>query len=304
MLKGRFRLQTARPWSLARAYSAQSVFRPVPSLGDGTLTTFRHEAFNPALPRLLPRKHFLDTVPAVSRWFTPIPSTSSAHVQEDRSHLNTAYLSPHADALVPLEISSAIQFSRAEHPLSFFLSACAAPPVPGTSIYLAQASIPDLPPVLQADVPTPELVRRAGRGDVYGSSVWLGRAPTYTPLHRDPNPNLFVQLAGRKSMRLFVPEAGGKVFAKVKGVVGGGGNATMRGEEMMVGEERSVLEEVVWGESAEWEVEVEGWECEVDAGDGLFIPKGWWHSIRGIGEGMTGSVRVHHIFTTVRPRSD
>jgi hypothetical protein len=33
----------------------------------------------------------------------------------------------------------------------------------------------------------------------------IGHPPTYTPLHRDPNPNIFVQLAGEKVVRLLAP---------------------------------------------------------------------------------------------------
>lgn len=165
-------------------------------------------------------------------------------------------------------------------------------------MYLAQASLSDLPAGLRADVPTPELVLRAGKGDVYSTSIWLGQAPTYTPLHRDPNPNLFVQLAGSKRVRLFAPDLGTAIFHHVQQVVGGRASASMRGVEMMQGEERRVLEDAVWGDAdADDEAgqqerfwESEGWECEVGAGDALFIPKGWWHSIKGIGRGMTGSV--------------
>lgn len=64
----------------------------------------------------------------------------------------------------------------------------------------------------------------------------------------------------------------------------------MRGAEMMEGAERKVLEEAVWSSGDDnpwWAQEM---ECEVGPGDGLFIPKGWWHSIKGVGEGITGSV--------------
>lgn len=161
-------------------------------------------------------------------------------------------------------------------------------------VYLAQASLSDLPAKLRDDVPTPELVQ-VGKGDIYGTSIWLGQAPTYTPLHRDPNPNLFVQLAGTKRVRLFQPDVGRAIFADVQRMIGGTASATMRGAEMMEGEERKILEEVVWGKEGEATDELVrqmGWECKVHSGDGLFIPKGWWHSIKGVGEGMTGSVSV------------
>jgi len=27
----------------------------------------------------------------------------------------------------------------------------------------------------------------------------------------------------------------------------------------------------------------------LEAGDGMFIPKGWWHSVKGVGKGIIGS---------------
>lgn len=143
---------------------------------------------------------------------------------------------------------------------------------------------------MRHDVPTPELVLEAGRGDIYDTSIWIGRAPTYTPLHRDPNPNLFVQLAGRKRVRLFKPDVGSEIFHRVQATIGGSASATMRGVEMMEGMERKEMHKAVWNDTGESEWPAMGLECELAAGDGMFIPKGWWHSIKGIGDGITGSV--------------
>ncbi|GAB7350856.1 hypothetical protein MBLNU459_g1384t1 [Dothideomycetes sp. NU459] len=203
--------------------------------------------------------------------------------------LNQSYLSTYGDTLVPLEVTSDGKFAQVQQPLSFFLEATSSNLTVG--VYLAQASLDDLPPGLRKDVPTPEIVLKVGKGDVYDTSIWLGLAPTYTPLHRDPNPNLFVQLAGTKRVRLFKPDLGNAIFHHVQTSIGGSASASMRGVEMMEGEERTALEEAVWrngGEEQFWEKE--GLECDVGPGDGLFIPKGWWHSIKGIGRGMTGSV--------------
>ena len=43
-------------------------------------------------------------------------------------------------------------------------------------------------------------------------------------------------------MRLCKPETGSSIFAKVQERIGGAASATMRGEEMMAGEEKRVLE--------------------------------------------------------------
>lgn len=162
------------------------------------------------------------------------------------------------------------------------------------SLYMAQTQLIDLPPEVQKALPTPHLVLEADRGDVYDANLWLGTAPTYTPLHKDPNPNLFVQLTGRKIVRAFTPTIGRGIFDAVqremrgaasnsiKGLVG---NAAFRGEEMMQGSEREISDRRVWTDC-----DVEGYEVVVEAGDSLFIPQGWWHSIKSLSDGLNGSV--------------
>ncbi|KAK3700443.1 hypothetical protein LTR37_015947 [Vermiconidia calcicola] len=298
-------------------YSGARCLSSVAVLPDTGIQTFRERAFAPGTPALLPRKSF-EGLPAVQKWFFEDSS---------RLALNRSYLSRYGSAVVPVEISNNEQFSRTEQSLSFFLECVNASSssfdtrpnryfsayvpnaraikrtkrsnnffsastltAPTARTYLAQAPIADLPQGLRDDVPTPKLVLEAGKGDVYDSSIWLGEAPTYTPLHRDPNPNLFVQLAGTKVVRLFRPDVGRSIFAKVQESIGASASATMRGEEMMRGAEKKALEEEVWSDNDANEFRTATWEAELSAGDGLFIPKGWWHSVKGVGVGMTGSV--------------
>ncbi|KAK0628732.1 Clavaminate synthase-like protein, partial [Bombardia bombarda] len=160
-------------------------------------------------------------------------------------------------------------------------------PSPLQQLYIAQAPLNALPPPLQSDLPTLELVKTAGKGDVYNSSVWLGLAPTYTPWHRDPNPNLFCQMVGSKVVRLLPPRLGEHLFHRARAQLGQstGGSSRIRGEEMMQGEERRVLLEAVWGDSEEGGgVPDEMREVILGPRDMLFIPKGWWHSVKSLGE--------------------
>ncbi|KKY35701.1 hypothetical protein UCDDA912_g04309 [Diaporthe ampelina] len=143
-------------------------------------------------------------------------------------------------------------------------------------LYIAQSSLADLPAELSQDLPAPRVVAEAGKGDIYASSVWLGLEPTYTPLHRDPNPNLFVQLRGSKVVRLLPHGDGDAVFRHVQARLGRwGGNSRIRGAEMMEGPERELLHDVVWREPG-WPLQ----EAHLGPSDALFIPKGWWHSVR------------------------
>lgn len=91
-------------------------------------------------------------------------------------------------------------------------------------------------------------------------------------------------------MRLVPPEVGRGIFARVQEKIGGEANAVVRGEEMMQGAEKKALEAEVWDDGLVEEDKTPFWQAELDAGDGLFIPKGWWHSVKGVGKGMTGSV--------------
>jgi hypothetical protein len=242
-------------------------------------------------------------LPAFERWFQFPQSESNA------SRLNTAYLKQHgAEALVPLELTqpssesgeNEINFRQFHAPLGLFLQwmrTAEEQPQP-TRLYLAQCQLLDLPQVLRDDFPTPDLVLQTGKGDVYDTNVWIGYPPTYTPLHRDPNPNLFVQFAGRKTVRLLGPNDGQALFASVRRQLGKSGNreaAAIRGEDMMQGRERILLEEAVWGDKVDTTSPGHrsiGYEAHLEAGDGMFIPKGWWHSIKGVGEGVTASVSL------------
>ncbi|MCJ1338180.1 hypothetical protein MMC09_003465 [Bachmanniomyces sp. S44760] len=266
-------------------------WRNLDTLQDSTLETFRNDAYNPAVPVKLPKYAFQDT-PAIAKWFL------TSEDQQPISALNHNYLSTFGQAIVPIELTrqspssskddTTSTFTRSEAPLSFLLQWTKQASADSKDrLYVAQAPLSRLPMELQNDVPTPGLVLNAGKGDVYDANLWMGMSPTYTPLHRDPNPNLFVQLAGRKHVRLLKPETGQELFSRVQDALDRVASAKFRGEEMMQGEEKRLLEAEVWGANQSMR---DGYEAVVEMGDSLFIPQGWWHSIKGVGEGVTCSV--------------
>ncbi|MCJ1418326.1 hypothetical protein MMC32_004673 [Xylographa parallela] len=273
-------------FSLRRSLSsALPTWRPLTVLPDSSPSSFRDLAFVPSTPALLPPATFKG-LPAVQKWFYPHPSKAD---QYDAVH---DYLQSFGSATVLLEYSSSTnKFVRSHAPLSLFLEWVKhSTSETKDRLYLAQTSLEDLPQALRSDLPTPTLVTSSGRGDIYATNLWIGRPPTYTPLHRDPNPNLFVQLAGSKTVRLMDPSAGKSAFARVQASLGAAALTKFRGEEMMQGREREVLEEEVWGGGDGVEGGSRGFEAQLQAGDAVFIPNGWWHSIKGTGEGVTASV--------------
>jgi len=225
--------------------------------------------------------------------------------------MNLSFWQQYASTIVPLEITSqnpndkSTKFERVEAPLELLLRQINHPSSSKTSIYLAQQDLRDLPEPLQSDLPTPDLVATAGRGDLYSSSLWLGKAPTYTPLHRDPNPNLFMQLAGTKAIRLFRPEAGNAIFEHVQSLINASHqkgypktsesrvSAAFRGEEMMQGQERALLHDLIWADASspayQEGIQRHAYEAILGPAHAMFIPQGWWHTVKGIGAGVTAS---------------
>ncbi|KAI0026133.1 Clavaminate synthase-like protein [Xylariomycetidae sp. FL0641] len=189
------------------------------------------------------------------------------------------------DELLQFAAENQSRFCRFQAPLSFIMLACQfnhsrtqAQRI--KQLYVAQSDLNDLPDALSSDLPVPELVKRAGKGDVYNSSVWLGLQPTYTPFHRDPNPNLFCQMVGKKTVRLLRPQHGSALYTRVRRELGSMGNSRFRGSEMMEGPERELLHEAVWANPRS---PAEMQQALLAPGDALFIPKGWWHSVASIG---------------------
>ncbi|KAL8684899.1 MAG: hypothetical protein Q9224_006076 [Gallowayella concinna] len=241
----------------------------------------------PSLPAKLPKED-TEVFPASAKWF-----------QEPGPTFNGSYLGQFGDQMVPIELTrpaihpdGEAMFERAEAPLSIFLGWAEQAKVDSPQrLYVAQASIDRLPELLRKDLPTPELVARAGKGDVYDASIWLGIAPTYTPLHRDPNPNMYLQLAGRKVIRLLEPDIGRAIFARVQATLGSRSSSKFRGDEMMKGQEKRLLEAEIWSDNTACpDEDTVGLEAELDSGQSLFIPQGWWHSVKSVGTGCTGSV--------------
>ncbi len=271
--------------------------QPTPANREPTLTSklrewadasFEYEMMCPSLSVLELSSH--DDVPLKRflLWLETHPAYNTIHGLLS-SHIKHGYgtFSPQG---------SDVQLLRFSAPLAVLLAAiehrdvvlAAQSGAPFTDLYIAQSSLEFLPAALKDDVPTPDLVKHAGKGDVYGTSIWLGLEPTYTPLHRDPNPNVFCQLCGSKAIRFIPPEKGSMIFRTAQKVAGVNTFSTLLSVEMMTGAQGATLHDAVWGKGASSDVQ----ETILGPGDAMFIPKGWWHSVKSLGTqgGVNGSV--------------
>ena len=176
--------------------------------------------------------------------------------------------------VVSLESHSPPPFERITAPLAFFEAYLRLrPPAAELDLYLAQ----ETPPAAFLPHLTPPSFLASSR--ITQSSLWIGLAPTLSPLHQDPDSNVLYQLAGIKLVRLLDPVRGKAVLDQVRGTDQG---SRLRGEEMMSGEaggERDRLERVVWDNSHDHDGLL---EAKIEPGEALFIPKGWWHAVRGV----------------------
>lgn len=281
---------------------------PMPTSSNTAIESFRNNVFSRNVPSVIRRGAGspAERIPALSSWVASgalsprlrefenwvFPYEIVTLSSETRHHLSEfgAWLlkgGEDIDMVLSQLLESALveagadQFLQMHAPLRLLVKAIefnkAAISNNPIQIYIAQSSLSELPDLLQSDLEAPAEVRAAGKGDIYTSSIWLGTEPTYTPLHRDPNPNLFCQLFGVKSVRLLHPSLGQSLFHRVQKQIGQQGSSYMRTSEMMQGEERAALQHAVWGSDADLG---DIYEVAVHPGDSLFIPTGWWHAVK------------------------
>lgn len=133
--------------------------------------------------------------------------------------------------------------------------------------YLAQHGLFDQEPRLRQEIIIPEYCY-AGRGDQYNTNIWLGPKGTKTPLHKDPNHNIFCQVFGKKHVRLYssqVPES--HVYPFPADVYR---NTSQVDVENVDNSKYPLFRDLQY------------WTCDVEGGDMLFIPKSFWHYVKSV----------------------
>jgi len=166
--------------------------------------------------------------------------------------------------------------------------------------YLAQNEL--FPQVLN-DVPIPAFCDSGeygiGDGKLYHTMLWMGPRNTVSSLHFDPLDNLLMQMVGWKRVLLFPPDSQSD-------------SAAERNNDE--GKSRHGSNEATWWHYAGAKgnqyntsaVDIEHpdhdqfpnfknsaptpYECILGPGDGLYIPKKWWHHVRSLEMSVSANV--------------
>ncbi|KAG8227129.1 hypothetical protein J437_LFUL001673 [Ladona fulva] len=140
--------------------------------------------------------------------------------------------------------------------------------------YLAQHPLFEQVPELRADIKIPEyccLCDNASDDEDVEEPVinaWFGPKGTVSPLHYDPKHNLLAQVVGKKRVILYSCEDS-KYLHPYMGQL-------LDNTSQIDPEDPETIERFPDL------IKAEPWECEIQAGDMLYIPPKWWHHIRSL----------------------
>ncbi|KAJ7168183.1 hypothetical protein C8R43DRAFT_141245 [Mycena crocata] len=140
-----------------------------------------------------------------------------------------------------------------------------------TPLYLAQHSLLMQFPALRADIEVPDYVYAAlprppgceeppANDEQLVINAWLGPKNTVSPAHTDPYFNMYVQVAGRKTVWMAPPESSDGMYAT--------GNTA--GVDVFSPDQRDRPKFLG----------VRGMTGSLGPGDLLYMPAGWWHAMR------------------------
>ncbi|CAO1612833.1 unnamed protein product [Parajaminaea phylloscopi] len=147
--------------------------------------------------------------------------------------------------------------------------------------YVAQQDLLSQCPLLDAACPALPHTRVGPKGDreQWRSNVWIGPSDTFTPLHRDPYENLFVQVVGRKRVHLFPPSAAPHLYLRTNGSQQNTSVVPTERYLLRTGDREREADFPALNQAAD-----DPGACHVtlEAGDALYIPRGWLHCVASL----------------------
>ena len=141
--------------------------------------------------------------------------------------------------------------------------------------YLAQHQLFEQIPELKNDIIIPDycyLSKSSTESEVENLQeplvqAWFGPQGTISPLHHDPYDNLFAQITGRKYVRLYNCELSHLVYPHESGMLN---NTSQVDVENVDNEKFPNFNKAYY------------YECILNEGDILYIPRKWWHYVRSL----------------------
>lgn len=213
-----------------------------------SLDAFRDVHLRPAHPCVL--RGFCTSWPAFEKW-------------RDVSYLAQVL----GSRTVPVELGEHYMhesFSQQLMQFGEFLRKHVLQPTPETPVgYLAQTQLLQQVPQLMRDILIPDYCCLSDKESLPAINAWLGPAGTVSPLHTDPNDNIFVQLVGKKVILLHPSSENSKLYA-VDGLMNNTSAVDARAPDL---------------NAFPLYADAKGYCVEVNEGDALFIPKGMWHFV-------------------------
>lgn len=117
-----------------------------------------------------------------------------------------------------------------------------------------------------------------GNREQWRRNVWIGGEGSFTPIHCDPYENVFVQVVGSKRAFLFPPRVAPHLHLFPSKTSQANTSMIPTEELLMAGSEDALRDAFPEFEKA---LSDEGTCCvSLNAGDALYIPRGWFHCLR------------------------
>ncbi|KAI9595162.1 hypothetical protein BDF19DRAFT_422846 [Syncephalis fuscata] len=134
--------------------------------------------------------------------------------------------------------------------------------------YLAQHDLFHQVPRLRRDIQVPDYCFAMNEATLPSvqTHAWFGPAGTISPLHHDPDRNLFAQVVGRKQFRFYAPNE--PVYPH-------------ESDTMLHNTSQLDVEQPDWHAFPDF-INAQGYDCILNPGDLLYIPPRWWHYVRAL----------------------